>query len=75
MNNILFPTIAVIGNTGNNNYLKSEVRKKFRFNGKVIHIRPGRIEENGKTTMVITTELALKELESLKGKEVIIIAE
>ncbi|MBZ4672313.1 hypothetical protein LF845_10485 [Deferribacterales bacterium Es71-Z0220] len=75
MDNILFPTIAVIGNTGNNSRLKSEVRKKFRFNGKVIHIRPGRVDENGKSTLVITTELSLKELESLKGKEVIIIAE
>jgi len=75
MDNILFPTIAVIGNTDNSRYLKSEVRKKFRFNGKVIHIRPGRIEEKGKTTLLITTELSLKEIESLKGKEVIIISE
>lgn len=75
MDNILFPTIAAIGNTDNSRYLKNEVRKKFRFNGKVIHVRPGRIEEKGKSTLVITTELTLKELESLKGREVIIIAE
>ncbi|MDK2791936.1 MAG: hypothetical protein PWQ25_799 [Deferribacteres bacterium] len=74
MDNILFPTITTI-KSANNNYLKNEPRKKFRFKGKVIHMRQARNDENGKTVILISTDLSIKELDSLKNKEITILSE